>query len=302
MAPKSPKIIPEALREKEELDYPTLGMKLPHNAPLNSVSIANIPCDDTECFCHRRPSRPYPKLEALVAGPEPEQFCVLHQPTAQLDVAFDILGNSMTLIECIKDPERPKIAYHVALIMKAANMHFLNLEGLADHSLLLTVKIRRAACAVRGNKMILREKCEGFFTNPPYSRLFNNLFECNWPEMIVQVRMPEERCRRWKTVALILRAFKQISADCYCHMVDDLVTAPRVGGLDVRQIKKQIKSRLARGEPRRENPVSRQFTVTAADEEKIERINHAYEVYLLAFINSSSPFTPRQYIGCPEPL
>ncbi|PYH90510.1 hypothetical protein BO71DRAFT_462191, partial [Aspergillus ellipticus CBS 707.79] len=262
----------------------------------------DLDSDDTKCICHFRPPKPYPKVEAVVAGLEDDQFCELHQDSAQLDVAFDILNYSMTLSECVKDPSRPKIAYHASVVIKAANMHFVNLEGLPDHSLLLTVKFRRAACTVRGNKMILREKFDGFFPDPPYSRLFNDLYENTWPQKILQVRMPEDRCRRWMTVALVLRAFKQINPDCYCHLVNDLVDEPRVGGLNVREIQKRIKEQLARGVPRREYLVSPQYTVTVNDEEKIERINHAYGIHLMAFIYSGSRFTPLQYIGCPQPL
>ncbi|PYI01027.1 hypothetical protein BO78DRAFT_411781 [Aspergillus sclerotiicarbonarius CBS 121057] len=263
---------------------------------MSGKSISNLPCDDPQCFCHLRPPKPFPKIEAVLSGPEPDQVRELHQPNAQLDVAFDVVGNTMTLNECVFDPSRPKIAYSVGLIIKAANVHFLNLEGLPDHSLLLSLRIRRAACAVRGNKMVLKEKFNGYFPDPPYSRLFNDLFECRWPEKTLQICLPEERCRRWKTVALILKTFKQITPDSYCHMANMMFT-PRVGGLNVRQVKKDIKAQLAQANhERRKNPVSSEYMVTVNDEEKIERINHAYEVHLLAFIYSSSPFTPPQYL------
>ncbi|GAQ39058.1 hypothetical protein AtubIFM56815_007567 [Aspergillus tubingensis] len=263
---------------------------------MSGKSVSNLPCDDPQCFCHFRSPKPYPRIEAVLTGSAPDQVRELHQPNSKLDIAFDVVGCVMTLNECIHDPSRPSIGYSVSLMIKAANTHFVNLEGLEDHSLLLTIRIRHSACAVRGNKMILKEKFNGYYPDPPYSRLYNDLFECRWPEKTLQVHLPEERCRRWKTVALILRTFGQINGDSYCHMANMMFT-PRVGGLNVRQIKKDIKMELAKSDHRRrENPVSPEYTVTVNEPEKIERLNHAYEVHLLAFIHSSSRFLRPQYL------
>ncbi|RAL07535.1 uncharacterized protein BO97DRAFT_356295, partial [Aspergillus homomorphus CBS 101889] len=235
-------------------------------------------------------------LEAILCGPEPGQIRELHRENAQLDVAFDAVSNHMFINEHYPNPLNRRVSLDIGLIIKAKNVQFINLEGLSDHSLVLTLRIGRTASAVRGSKMIVKEKVRGFFASPPYMRLFEDFYECRWPEKYLQIRMPERRCKRWKTVALILKTFKQISAENYCHMAEMMMT-PRVGGLNVRAIRKEIKARKEKGpdKVRRQDPVSAQYKVGVNDAEKIERINQAYEVHLMAFIHSSSPFTPREY-------
>ncbi|PYI26920.1 hypothetical protein BP00DRAFT_429862 [Aspergillus indologenus CBS 114.80] len=253
--------------------------------------------DDPSCVCHFRYPTRFPKLEAVVCGPETGQIRELHQDETQLDVAFDAVGNRMLINEHYPNPVNRCMSVDVSLILKAKYVQFVNLEGLSDHSLLLTLRIGRTASAVRGNKMILKEKVRGFFECPPYMRLLEDVYECRWPEKFIQIRLPEKRCKRWKTVALILKAFNQITSENYCQMAGMMMT-PRVGGLDVRAIQREIKARKEKGKGlhkvRRQEPVSARYKVAVSDADKIERVNQAYAVHLMAFINSS-PFTPREY-------
>ena len=153
----------------------------------------------------------------------------------------------MILREIINDPARKYTFWNFSVQLDAANLHFMNLEGLADGSLILTVRIRSSACAMRGSMISVKEKISGFV--PPHleSKLYNDLYLCDWPRQTLQLFLPEERLVEWKTVALILKSFERITADQWSDMVW-MKDRPSVAGLNWRAIEKDVniyKNRLA---------------------------------------------------------
>ncbi|KAB8229122.1 uncharacterized protein BDW43DRAFT_315293 [Aspergillus alliaceus] len=191
-------------------------------------------CDDPECGC-----QPYPrknrKVEVVLYGDGPEQYRPLNQPGTSIDVIFDPIGKAMILREIIIDPTRKHTFWNYSVQLDAANMHFVNLEGLADGSLILSVRIRSSACTVRGSKMSVKEKISGFTPPRVQSKLYNDLYCCDWPRQRLQLFLPEERLVEWKTVALIVKSFGRITADQWSDMVW-MKDRPSVAGLNWRAI------------------------------------------------------------------
>ncbi|KAE8413000.1 hypothetical protein BDV36DRAFT_300337 [Aspergillus pseudocaelatus] len=146
----------------------------------------------------------------------------------------------MILREIINDPARKYTFWNFSVQLDAANLHFMNLEGLVDGSLILTVRIRSSACALKGSMISVKEKISGFA--PPYleSKLYNVLYLCDWSRQTLQLFLPEERLVEWKTVALILKSFGRITADQWSDMVW-MKDRPSVAGLNWRAIEKDIK-------------------------------------------------------------
>ncbi|KAE8376334.1 hypothetical protein BDV26DRAFT_282702 [Aspergillus bertholletiae] len=143
----------------------------------------------------------------------------------------------MILHEIINDPTRKYTFWNFRVQLDAANLHFMNLEGLADGSLILTVRIRSSTCTVSGNMMSVKEKVSGFTPRRLESKLYNGLYLCDWPRQTLQIFLPEERLVEWKTVALILKSFGRITADQWSDMVW-MKDRPSVAGLDWRAIEK----------------------------------------------------------------
>ncbi|RAQ73726.1 amylase [Aspergillus flavus] len=196
-------------------------------------------CDDPKCGC-----QPYPrknrKVEIVLYGDQPDQFCPLNQQGSSIDVIFDPIGNAMILREIINDPTRKYTFWNFSVQLDAANLHFMNLEGLADGSLILTVRIRSSACAVRGSMISVKEKISGFAPPRLKSKLYNDLYLCDWPRQTLQLFLPEERLVEWKTVALILKSFGRITADQWSDMVW-MKDRPSVAGLNWRAIARDVK-------------------------------------------------------------
>ncbi|KAF7592721.1 Alpha-amylase A type-1/2 [Aspergillus hancockii] len=195
-------------------------------------------CDDPKCGC-----QPYPrknrKVEVVLYGDEPEQYRSLNQPGSNIDVIFEPIGNAMILRETIHDSSRKYTSWTFSAQLDVVNMHFGNLEGLADGSLILSVQIKSSACAVKGSKISVKEKISGFAPSRLESRLYNDLYLCDWPRQCLQLFLPEERLVEWKTVALILKSFGRITADQWSDIVW-MKNRPSVAGLNWRAIEEEI--------------------------------------------------------------
>ncbi|KAE8146444.1 hypothetical protein BDV25DRAFT_169895 [Aspergillus avenaceus] len=147
----------------------------------------------------------------------------------------------MILREVINEPRWKYTFWYFSVQIDAANMHFVNLEGLPDGSLILSVRLRSSACAVYGNTMKVKEKISGFALPPVRSRLYHDLYHCNWPQMNLQIYLPEEKLVEWKTVALILKSFGRVTVDQWSDMVWNMKNRPSVAGLNWRAIEKEIR-------------------------------------------------------------
>ncbi|KAI9371641.1 hypothetical protein BJX61DRAFT_543462 [Aspergillus egyptiacus] len=190
-------------------------------------------CDDPKCPCHPRPPKPFQKLVLSLRGSKPLEYVRIDQPNAHLDVIFDLIGHSMTLRETVEDQTVPEASYMISMTMALHQMQFLNLVGLANNSLILTVRMRSAFCSAKGKeKMKYKEKYQGFCqTSHLDSRLYNLFYNCNWPQQELELILPKERCKGWKTIALILRTFNLITAENWCDIVNirDRKTPPVAG-------------------------------------------------------------------------
>lgn len=166
-------------------------------------------------------------------GAQPEQKRELHQPGAELDVVFDLISNVLILRETIKDPERKKAAWTLSVLVDCSKMHFINLRGLKDGSLQLSLQMKRSACFAKGDRMLIEERFNGYAPLHLESRLFADFYSCDWSKQRIELFLPKERIRGWKTVALILKTFKEITAAHWCHMVN-IIKPPPVNVLDWR--------------------------------------------------------------------
>lgn len=167
--------------------------------------------DDSKCGCQPEPERILRKLQLTLHGDKPEQKCELHQLGADLQVVFDLDSSVLILRETIKDPDRTETSWTVSVQIDCSDMHFVNLRGLEDSSLQLTLQMRSSACFAKRNRMIIKETFHGFAPVHQESKLYNVLYLCDWPKQRIELFLPEEQTKGWKTVAGILTTFKEIS-------------------------------------------------------------------------------------------
>ncbi|KAF9885713.1 Alpha-amylase A type-1/2 [Aspergillus nanangensis] len=195
-------------------------------------------CDNPKCGC-----QPYPrknrKVEITLNGAHPDQVCELHQPGTAIDVIFDIIDNALILRENINDPTKRYTSWRFSVQINYEHMQFVNLIGLPDSSLRLSIQLTRNACAARGNLMSVKEKNCGFAKPPLESRLDHNLYLCDWSEKRLEIFLPEEKLAGWKTVALILKTFKRVTVDQWSDIVW-MKGPPPVAGLNWRAIEKEV--------------------------------------------------------------
>lgn len=157
----------------------------------------------------------------------------LHQEHAEVDVTFDIVSGNMILKQDAYDPEPcPPLQFMTAVFFNESNTTFVNLEGLADNSLLLTFRLNSANSSNMEPKLQVEKKQQGisgklkikyrdhaFTTNKtPFFKAF-----AGWDrqEKILQLRLPETRIKSWKTVALILLTYREINTSIWHRMVND---------------------------------------------------------------------------------
>lgn len=209
--------------------------------------------NDSKCTCQPAPpKRGSERIQAFLLGNQPGQVRQLHQPGAELDIYCDMTRHEMTLRETVNGNPRanPSIArYDVHLDLK--NSRLLNLEGLADSSILLALEIRPEACKIRGHGLRLETKVWSF--RPPYadSKLHDEFYLCDWPTMILQVHLPESRIRGWKTIATLLLTFGRVTQENWRSIVN-IQDGPAVAGLIWRHIEQRMRSEVKRNKLTRE--------------------------------------------------
>ncbi|KAL4890815.1 hypothetical protein BDV59DRAFT_204066 [Aspergillus ambiguus] len=194
--------------------------------------------NNPKCGC-----QPYPrknkKVEITLRGGQPNQFCELHQPGATLDVIFNLIDNNLILRETIRDPTRRYTFWKFGVEINYEHMEFGNMIGLADSSLLLSLRLKKEACGVKGNMLMVKEKNSGFARTNLESRLNDKLYLCDWPEKYLEIFLPEEKLVGWKTVALIAKTFNRITVDQWSDIVW-MKSTPPVAGLDWRALEYEV--------------------------------------------------------------
>lgn len=114
--------------------------------------------------------------------------------------------------------------------LNSENSTFVNLQGLPDNSLLLSIRIDKA-----GRHLKPQQKYRCYWPDQERSKLYTDLVQCNWPQMTVHLILPAPRIKGWKTVALIVWTFRRISTHTWSWMVS-LRDPPPVAGLNWREI------------------------------------------------------------------
>lgn len=157
----------------------------------------------------------------------------LHQGHAEFDLTFDIVSGNMILQQNVREPDIfPPVQFMTAVFFNQSNTSLVNLEGLADNSLLLTFKLNPASSSNMKPKIEIEKKQLGpspklrvkyrdraFTTNKtPFYKAF-----ADWDgeEKILQLLLPESRIKSWKTVALILLTYREINTTIWHRMVND---------------------------------------------------------------------------------
>lgn len=169
----------------------------------------------------------------------------LHGPTTQLDATFDIILGIMRLKQKLRDPKTwPEAQSMVTVEANTMNSTFVNLEGLADNSLLFTFKLLSADPAktkansktngmntngtnTNGKKINGKQKTQskhnlrpkltqkilGFFPDDQTAEcpLFKAVNENTHKEKTLQLHLPENRIDSWLTAALILLTYREIN-------------------------------------------------------------------------------------------
>lgn len=173
----------------------------------------SIVSDDSKCSCQPAPPKSsLERMQAFLFGDQPGQVHQLHHPGAELDIHCDVARHEMTLRETVGgDPRVNPTATRYDVHLNPKNSRLLNLEGLADNSIMLTIEIRPEACKARGHGLRLETKVWSF--RPAYtdSKLHNEFYLCDWPRMILRVHLPESRFWGWKTVAMLLVTFERLT-------------------------------------------------------------------------------------------
>lgn len=202
----------------------------------------SIVSDDSKCSCQPAPPKSSSeKMHAFLFGDQPGQVRQLHHPGAELDIHCDVACHEMTLRETVgNDPRANPAATRYDVHLNPKNSCLLNLEGLADNSIMLTVEIRDEACKTRGHGLRLETKAWSFRPTYTDSKLHNEFYLCDWPRMILRIHLPESRFWGWKTVAMLLVTFERLTWDGLRIVAD--IKDMTLADLNWRQIEQSMRN------------------------------------------------------------
>ncbi|KAJ5751850.1 hypothetical protein N7520_008767 [Penicillium odoratum] len=182
------------------------------------------------CWAGHRPVQE--SLELLIHNIKSGETHDMKANYTELDATFDIISGTMLIKQKIHDPNtRPSIQYETWVQFNQISSKFINLEGLADNSLLFTFKInspdpdpdpkpktetetQSTEEGYRSNsKLRICHQVYGWETNTvgKKSSLYNYLMNCSNNEQILQLHLPHHRIEEWKTVAMILFTYRKIN-------------------------------------------------------------------------------------------
>ncbi|KAJ5156182.1 hypothetical protein N7492_008985 [Penicillium capsulatum] len=123
-----------------------------------------------------------------------------------------------------------------------SNITFINLEGLLDNSLLLTFRYHSTKrpsvqdepqiwqSRIRTCKTRIRRRAHGFLPSAlNEGRLVQDIEDGSADEMIMQLRIPDDRAMAWKTVALALLTLRQIDRKTW-HLLASIEDSVDIAG------------------------------------------------------------------------
>lgn len=158
----------------------------------------------------------------------------------------------MVVKQKVRDPiVWPPAQHSTAVFFTQTHTTLVNIEGLADNSLLVTFKLSPSNSAntqpkqtaekkQTGSPTKLKVRCRdhGFIVN---NSLFFKTFE-DWKgdEKILQLLLPGDRIDSWRTVALILLTFREINTTIWHRLVNDEMG--EVAGFDWAALRDKIKT------------------------------------------------------------
>ncbi|OQD77664.1 hypothetical protein PENDEC_c002G05012 [Penicillium decumbens] len=208
-------------------------------------------CDNPLCSCQKAPEEPPKRVLGLAMYVmESSKMHQLHGPATQLDATFDIILGTMTLKQKLRDPDTwPAAQSMVTVEFNTANSTFINLEGLADNSLLFTFKLlspesAKSKANFKSNKTIkskqkarskamVQQEVLGFHSGDHITEcpLFKAVNDNKDKDKTMQLHLPEKRIESWLTVALILLTYREINPTIW-HRVTTKQKGKGVAGLN----------------------------------------------------------------------
>lgn len=205
--------------------------------------------DDPSCSCQRvRGVGPLRSLELILHDTRSDDMRQLHGQHTELDAIFDIVSGTMFLKQKLRDPKVwPQVQHLTAVCFNQSNSAFVNLEGLADNSLLLIFKLKTTKPATKkqkdmSTKLKIRQQDYGFITDQDGGPLLKALRDHAGKEgTILQLRLPKNRIDAWGTVALILLTYREINPTIW-HQIVSNKNLSSIAGLDWAQIREKMSS------------------------------------------------------------
>ncbi|KAJ5095758.1 hypothetical protein NUU61_005114 [Penicillium alfredii] len=180
----------------------------------------------------------------------------LHGPSSELDVEFHLDAGTMTLKQALHNsPSCPGPRSTAAMHFNSNNSTFVNLQGLADNSLLLTIELHQKTSTAamqprpttgeeQGDKAADLGPCYqicGFHLDlVPDCALVSALALDHRPKQSIQLLLPQNRVSDWKTVAIILLTFRQINTTTWYRMMSSGQLS-KVAGFDWAQVQTKAK-------------------------------------------------------------
>ena len=202
------------------------------------------------CSCQEAKELPPPgSLSFIFQDNASGETRALHGQDTELEAIFDIITGTMLLTQKMRDPNIwPKAQHKTVVSFDQSNSTFVNLEGLADNSLLLTFKFnspdstsqKMGSKIVRrglvGPKMNILHQDYGFSpTQVNEGPLYHNLSDIPTEDGLFQLHFPQDRIKAWWTVALVLLTYREINSAIW-HKIVSNQSLKSIAGLNWLQV------------------------------------------------------------------
>jgi hypothetical protein len=236
------------------------------NIPKEAAKV-RINSDDPSCSCHPVSKRPTAKSLSLTLYDAKQKYTLqLHGKDTELDVTFDIITGTMILKQKIRlSGIWPRVQQKTVMYANQANSVFVNLQGLADNSILLTFKMlprchhdhhhhrqtmetmnlktkqpsQNQDKSLQSTPPRIWRQVRGFFPGLiDEGPLFEELLENYSREKILRLHIPDTRHKGWKTIALILLTYRKIDLPTWHRLVTS-EKLTEIAGLNWRLVEKK---------------------------------------------------------------
>lgn len=177
------------------------------------------------------------KVTLLEIGPsEPNQSGGL---TFEVRAVFDALGGIVQLEQTVGDLATTSFAKRqITVRFTPTNSTLVNLEGLADRSLLITFKLNAALTSTVGVSSDQEQRADQPVVDQ-VKTLDQALQMRKGSERTLQLRLPADHANEWRIVALVLVTYGKISVP-KAHGIMGSTDRPSVQGFDWAQVLKLL--------------------------------------------------------------